>query len=646
MENEKLNASLDLPIYEGNDLGLTYTPQGSVFKVWSPEADMMLLNLYEDDLESEAYFVESMTRDGLGVWAIEVPGDLEGKYYTFQVFINEGWTSPVPDPYTKAVGTNGKRAMVIDMQKTNPPGWETDKRPPLTNPTDIIIYELHIRDLTIAENSSVKHKGKFLGLAEKGTVNPAGLSTALDHIKELGVTHVHLLPVFDFLSVDESNPEEAQYNWGYDPQNYNAPEGSYSTDPADGRVRIRELKQLIKTLHENGLRVIMDVVYNHTGATAESNFNQIFPEYYYRMNPNGSYSNATACGNETASEKPMMRKFMIESTRFWVEEYHVDGFRFDLMGVHDIETMNLISDSLRAIDPTVFIYGEGWAVGKSPLQESLRALKKYASKLKNIAVFNDDTRDGIKGDVFVFDDQGFVSGKPGLKESIKFGIVGATEHPQVHYQEVNKSKKAWAAEPFQCINYASCHDNHTLFDKLKLSNPDEPETELIKMHKLANTIILTSQGVPFLHAGVEMLRTKQGNENSYNAPDPVNQIDWSRKTQYKEVFDYYKNLVALRKNHPAFRMPSNAMIREHLSFLETSDPNLLAYLISGHANGDPWKNILVCFNGNKTTKTLEIPEGRWKIVLQDGVINETGLGEINGGTCQVSGRSALVLFSD
>jgi pullulanase len=641
-ENEKLKALSQLPVYNGTDLGLTYTPEKSTFRVWSPDADMMVVNFYKDGLESESYLVESMERDTLGTWLLEVGGDLEGKFYTFQTFINEGWSSPVPDPYAKAVGTNGKRAMVIDLKKTNPEGWENDQKPPLNNPTDIIIYELHIRDLSVAENSGIQQKGKFLGLTELGTTNQEGLSTGLDHIKELGVTHIHLLPSYDFMSIDESKLEEQKFNWGYDPQNYNVPEGSYSTNPADGRVRIREFKQLIKTLHENGLRVIMDVVYNHTGVTGESNFNQLFPEYYYRMNSNGSFSDASACGNETASEKPMMRKFMIESTKFWAEEYHIDGFRFDLMGIHDIETMNKISESLHAVDSTIFIYGEGWTAGGSPLKETKRALKKYTYKLDNVAAFSDDMRDGVKGHVFTAEDRGFASGNPKLKESVKFGIVAATEHPQIDYEAVNYSKWAWANEPSQCINYVSCHDNHTLYDRLVNSNPKEPEAELIKMHKLANTIILTSQGISFLHAGVEMLRTKQGVENSYNSPDSINQLDWSRKTQYPEVFDYYKKLIALRKNHPAFRMPSKAMIQKHLSFFEIPDSNLIGYQISDHANGDQWETILVYFNGNKESRQIEIPKGNWKIVVQDGIIDENGLGQNSGGAYKISGRSALI----
>ena len=421
------------------------------------------------------------------------------------------------------------------------------------------------------------------------------MSTGLDHIKELGVTHIHLLPSFDFMSIDETKLEEQNFNWGYDPQNYNVPEGSYSTNPADGNVRIREFKQLVKTLHENGLRIVMDVVYNHTGATMESNFNQIFPEYYYRMTPRGGFSDASACGNETASEKPMVRKFIIESVKYWAQEYHIDGFRFDLMGIHDITTMNEVSKALHEIDPTIFIYGEGWTAGDSPLKEKKRALKKYTFKMEGIAAFSDDMRDGVKGHVFTHHDRGFASGNPNSKESVKFGIVAATEHPQINYEAVNYSDYAWAKEPSQCINYVSCHDNHTLLDRLINSNPGEPESELIKMHKLANTIILTSQGVPFLHAGVEMLRTKQGVENSFKSPDSINQIDWSRKTEYLEVVNYYQKLIDLRKNHPAFRMPTKTMIQKHLSFIEMPDSNLIGYQIKGNANDDSWETDFIIF---------------------------------------------------
>ena len=403
-----------------------------------------------------------------GTWVAVLQGEQKGKFYTFRVQINNQWLNEVPDPYAKAVGVNGKRAMVIDQSDTNPDGWKDDKAPGLKNATDAVIYELHIRDASIASNSGITNKGKFLGLTEKGTTNNDGLATGLDHLKELGVTHVHLLPFYDFLSVDETKLDQPQYNWGYEPLNYNVPEGSYATDPYDGATRIKEMKELVKSFHENGLSVVMDVVYNHTMLTEDSYFNQLVPGYYYRQTKEGKFSNATACGNETASERPMMRKFMIESLKYWVKEYHIDGFRFDLMGVHDIETMNIIAKELRRIKPDILLYGEGWTAGASPLPESKRALKRFAYKLDNIAVFSDDIRDGIKGSVFVNEEKGFASGRPGMEESIKFGIVASCKHPQVDYSQSQLFKSPLCHDPSNTITYAECHDNHVLWDKLAI----------------------------------------------------------------------------------------------------------------------------------------------------------------------------------
>ncbi|MEM1119794.1 MAG: type I pullulanase [Bacteroidota bacterium] len=614
----------DYPVYEGTDLGLTFTPQASTFRLYAPPAAKAILRFYEKGVGGEAVEEISMRRGEDGVWAVTVAKNLEGQYYTFQTLINDKWGAEVPDPYVKAVGVNGKRGQVIDFQKTNPEGWENDRRPTLENPTDIILYELHIRDLSMHENSGIQNKGKFLGLTETGTKSPDGAATGIDHIKELGVTHVHLLPSYDYMSIDESTLDNNNYNWGYDPQNYNVPEGSYSTNPYDGAVRVKEFKQMVKTLHDNGLRVILDVVYNHTGVTEGSNFNQLLPGYYYRQNAAGDFSDASACGNETASDRPMMRKFIIESVKHWVKEYHLDGFRFDLMGIHDIETMNQVSAALHEIDSTIFIYGEGWTAGDSPLPENDRALKKYTHRIKNVAAFSDDIRDGLKGSVFDHPDRGFASGKPNMEETVKFGVVASTQHPQINYEKVNYSNEPWAAQPSQAIAYVSCHDNHTLWDRLLNSQPNATEKERIKMDILANTVVLTSQGVPFLHAGVEMLRTKDGEENSYKSPDSINKLDWSRKTKYAPVFETYKKLVQLRKNHSAFRMPTTEMIQEHLKFMDFPEGSLLVgYTISGNANGDSWKDILVLFNGNQVDKPVEIPAGDWTMVVRGGDVNET-----------------------
>ncbi|MDB5018329.1 MAG: pulA [Mucilaginibacter sp.] len=633
------------PVYTGNDLGVNYAPSQTAFKVWAPKASEVKLRLYNAGDGGEPINTASMVKSIQGTWVLTIKRDLKNKYYTFQVMQDGKWLQERPDIYAKAVGVNGKRGMVAHMASTNPENWQNDKKPALKNFTDIIIYETHIRDISISPNSGIEHKGKFLGLAETGTKSPDGEATGLDHIKALGVTHVHLLPSFDFNSIDETKPEANQYNWGYDPLNYNVPEGSYSTNPYDGNVRIKEFKKMVQTLHKNGLRVVLDVVYNHTSDT-NSNFNQFAPGYFYRHNANGSYSNGTGCGNEVASEQAMVRKFMIESVVYWAKEYHLDGFRFDLMGVHDIETMNLISDALHKIDPTIFIYGEGWTAGNSPLAEDLRAVKKNIAMVHEVAVFSDDIRDGIKGGWGDLKEKGFVSGGTGKAGSVKFGIVASTPNKQVDYGKVNYSKAPWAAQPYQTISYVSCHDDNTLWDRLKISNPTASEDDRIKMDKLANAIVLTSQGVSFLHSGVEMLRTKQGIANSYNAPDSINQIDWSRKTKYKAVFEYYKALVALRKHHPAFRMPSTEMISNNLRFIETGDQCLIAYTISNNANGDSWKNILVVLNGNTNERAVKIPAGNWTLAANENGINEKGIRKITGEVMAVSATSAYILFSE
>lgn len=636
----------DYPVYEGSDLGLTYKTELSTFKIWAPSASEVTLRLYDKGDGGDALETISMQASDQGVWIAEVKGNQLGRFYTFQTTVDGQQMEEVPDPYVKAVGVNGKRGMVVDFDQTNPVGWEKDSSPQLREFTDIIIYEVHVRDLSMHPNSGIQNKGKFLGFTEAGTKSPEGEPTGLDHIKSLGVTHVHLLPSYDYLSVDESKLEENEFNWGYDPQNYNVPEGSYSTNPEDGNVRIQEFKQLIKTLHENGLRVILDVVYNHTGKTEDSKFNQLVPGYYYRQDSLGGFSNASACGNETASDRAMMRKFMIESVKHWVQEYHIDGFRFDLMGIHDIETMNQISKELHRIDPSIFIYGEGWTAGDSPLPYENRALKAHGAQLDRVAVFSDDIRDGLKGSVFNHEERGFVSGRPNMEETVKFGIVASTEHPQVDYAKINYSNAPYSKAPTQTITYVSCHDNHTLWDKLAISNTSDSEVERVRMHKLATTIILTSQGVPFLHAGVEMARTKQGVENSFESPDSINQIDWSRKTTYKPLFEYIQALIQLRKNHSAFRMTTQDQVVQNLKFLDPGTPNLVAYTLSNYANGDSWKRILVAFNGNKTNQTMGIPEGQWNVALDGERIDEAGLRTIAGNQLTVPGIAAMILFEE
>lgn len=628
------------PVYQGKDLGLQWSPKQSIFKVWSPSATELELRLYPDAETATPEKTLPLAKGKNGAWAITVPGNLLGKLYTFRAMHQGRWSDEVPDPYAKAVGTNGKRAMVVDLAKTHPQGWGSDKAPVLKSPTDAIVYELHVRDASIADNSGIRNKGLFLGLTEKGTHNAAGQSTGLDHLKALGITHVHLLPSFDYNSVDESQPNKAQYNWGYDPLNYNVPEGSYATNAADGASRIREFKQLVHTFHQNGLGVVMDVVYNHTAQTEKSNFNQLVPGYYYRQNDKGVFSDASACGNETASDRPMMQKFILESLIYWVKEYHVDGFRFDLMGIHDIATMNLIAAELRKIKPGILLYGEGWTAGASPLPANQRAVKANAAQLKGVAVFSDDLRDGIKGSVFDINDKGFASGKPGMEESIKFGITAACQHPQVDYGKVNYSKKPYAAAPGNTVSYCECHDNHVLWDKLELSAKDATEDERRQMHQLALSIVLTSQGISFLHAGTEFLRSKQGVENSYKSSDSINAIDWSLKTQNKAVFEYVKALVAMRRAHPAFRLTTAAQVARLIRFEENLPPQMVAYTLNGAAVKDSWKKIWVCFNGSNQSQQMTMPTGKWNIAIQNNEVAKGGM----AGSITMGAYSCTVLY--
>ncbi len=633
------------PVYLGTDLGVQYTRPETIIKIWSPPAQEMKLKLYKTSSGNDLIEEIACVRDINGVWKAALKGDRKNSYYVFQARIDGKWNDENPDPYAKAVGVNGKRGQIIDFQETDPPGWENDKPPVLKSHTDAILYELHIRDLSVAPNSGIVHKGKFLGLTEWGTKNSEGQSTGIDHIAELGVTHVHLLPAFDFCSVDESKLNIPQYNWGYDPQNYNTPEGSYSTDPENGSVRILEFKKMVQSLHQKNLRVIMDVVYNHTGWTHNSNLDQLVPGYYYRQwEKDGKYSNASGCGNETASDRAMFRKFIIESVTCWAREYHVDGFRFDLMAIHDMETMNLVAAALRAIDHSIIIYGEGWTAGDSPLPIEYRALKMNAQKMNGVAVFSDDIRDAIKGSVFDDKSTGFASGANDKTESVKFGIVAAGKHPQIELSKLNYAKEPYAKNPEEVINYVSCHDNNTLYDKLKISRPDASEADLVKMDKLANTIVMTSQGIPFLDAGVEIKRTKGGEHNSYNKPDSVNQINWGWKYENRELFAYYKELIALRKAHPAFRMQKNEMVQERLVFLPTNDSQLIAYQLKDHANNDSWRQIIVIFNGADLEKNIGLPNGVWKVALQN--YQFTNVEKSLSGNVVAAPYSAMILYQE
>jgi pullulanase len=630
------------PYYVPDDLGAVWQPQHTTFKLWSPGAEAVKLRIFQTGHLEDKQRELDLGKGENGTWVLRIEGDWHGFYYTYQVKIGGKWLAEAVDPYAKTVGVNGKRGMVYRAGAADPEGWTTDKSVTTASPTSAILYEIHVRDATLDPASGILNRGKFLGLAEKGG-RFGRYSTGLDHIKELGVTHVHILPMYDYASVDESKLNEPQFNWGYDPLNYNAPEGSYSTDPYNGEVRVRELKTMVMAMHQAGLGVVMDVVYNHTMFNESSNLEKCVPGYYYRHNPDGSWSNASGCGNETASERAMMRKYMIESLVHWTKEYHLDGFRFDLMGIHDIETMNEIATTLRAINPSIVLYGEGWTSGGSPLPEESRAIKRFAHRLDGIAVFCDDLRDGAKGTVFDHSDTGFASGKPKMEQSIRFGIVAATKHPDVKYAEVNYSKEPFCIEPSSCVNYVECHDNHTLWDRLANSRPDADPLTRMQMHQLSQAIVLTSQGVPFLHAGMEFMRTKNGIENSFNAGDSINMIRWERKAAFYSSYKYTQGLIKMRKEHPMFRLNTSAEIAAQLRFIENTPAGSIAYVLTKGATSDSWARALVAFNGTGKPITIEIPEGKWRIAVKDGAVNKKLGKKIRGTRVTLSPYSALIV---
>ena len=618
---------------------VSYSPEKTQFALFAPnDAKKVVVRIYESGLGGKAVKTVKMSRKANEQWTATVKGDLMGKFYTFDMGNGE-----CPGVFAKAVGVNGKRGAIIDRTKTNPERWCSDKRPIVKSPADLVVYEMHHRDFSIAREDA-KYPGKFLALTEPW---------AIDHLKTLGVNAIHILPSYDYGSVDETRLNEPQYNWGYDPVNYNVPEGGYSTDPYNPEVRIREFKQMVQALHQAGISVILDVVYNHTYDIEHSNFHRTYPDYYYRFTADKKYSNGSGCGNETASDQPMMRKFMIESVKYWINEYHIDGFRFDLMGCHDIETMNEIRKAVDEIDPTIFIYGEGWSAGACAIPNERLGMKANIPQMPGIAAFSDEIRDALRGP---FDDDsktGWIgtgtrilksSELAVMKESLKFGIAGCIAHPQVDMTKVNYSKEPWALEPTQMMSYVSCHDDMCLVDRLKASLPGISEAELIRLDLLAQTTVFTSQGVPFMLSGEELLRTKLGVHNSFESPDSINHLDWGNKTKYPQVFDYYKNLIALRKHHPAFRLGNADLVRKHLEFLDTPE-KVVAYRLKSYAGRDDWRDIIVILNANKTATEVSIPDGRYTIVCQNGVINEQGMGETTGCKASVGPQSALIIHN-
>ncbi len=616
--------------------GVNYTPGASAFTVETNDnAQQVKLRIYKDGQGGKPVKTINMKRDKAGstLWQATVKGNLNGMFYTFDVKYDGKFLGECPGIWATAVGVNGKRGAIVDMDETNPQGWNADKRPNIAA-KDLILYEMHHRDFSIDESGDFTYKGKFLALTEP---------RAIEHLKALGVNAVHILPSFDYASVDETRLDEPQYNWGYDPVNYIVPEGGYSTDPYKPEVRIREFKQMVQALHKAGIKVILDVVYNHTWNIEGSNFQRTRPDYFYRKNADGTYSNGSGCGNETASEREGMRQFMVESVKYWVDEYHIDGFRFDLMGVHDVQTMN----SIRAAVPQdIFIYGEGWSAGSCAYSGDL-AMKANVNKMAGIAAFSDEMRDALRGPWDSNSKAAFLGGVKGNEESLKFGIVGAIQHPGVDYSKVNYSKAPYATEPSQMIAYVSCHDDMCLVDRLKASIKGITIDELIRLDLMAQTVVMTSQGVPFMLSGEEMLRDKKGVHNSYESPDSINHLDWNNLERYPQVMEYYKNLIALRKAHPAFHMGSADMVRRNLDFLPTENC-LVAYHINGsNVPGEQWGDIYVAFNSHKRARTIQVPEGTYTVVCRNIKCDANGIATVKtkGGKVTVPAQSALIIHN-
>ena len=629
--------ALLVPLSINARTGVNYGPSASAFSVeTNTDAQQVKLRIYKDGLGGKPVKTVNMKRalKGGTLWQASVKGDLKGMFYTFDVKYGGKFRGECAGVWATAVGVNGKRGAIVNMAETDPQGWSADKRPSIPA-KDLILYEMHHRDFSIDESGDFTHRGKFLALTEP---------RAIGHLKALGVNAVHILPSFDYASVDETRLDEPQYNWGYDPVNYNVPEGGYSTDPYKPEVRINEFKQMVQALHRAGIKVILDVVYNHTWDIDGSNFQRTRPDYYYRKNADGTYSNGSGCGNETASDREGMRQFMVESVKYWVDEYHIDGFRFDLMGVHDIETMNAIR---AAVPQDIFIYGEGWSAGSCAYPGEKLAMKANIQQMPGIAAFSDCMRDGLRGPWDSNSKAAFLGGVKGYEESIKFGIAGAIQHPGVDYSKVNYSKAPYATEPTQMIAYVSCHDDMCLVDRLKASVKGITIDELIRLDLLAQTVVMTSQGVPFMLSGEEMLRDKKGVHNSYESPDSINHLDWTNLERYPQVMDYYKNLISMRKAHPAFHMGSADMVRRNLDFLPTENC-LVAFHINGrNVPGESWGDIYVAFNAHKRARSIEVPEGTYTVVCRNIKCDQAGLTTVKtkGGKVTIPAQSALIIHN-
>ena len=575
-----------------------------------------------------------MTASINGTWTAVISGDKNGLIYTYRVKV-DGIVREAVDPYVRATTVNGQRGVVVNLAATNPKGW-SKKRPAFSGrATDAVIYELHVRDLSIDTSSGVtaKNAGTYAAFTETKT-SVAGTSTAIASIKELGVTHVELLPVFDYASVDENNPS---FNWGYDPQNYNVPEGSYSSDPTNPTVRILELKSAIQALHDQKLRVNMDVVYNHVFSPASFSQNQIVPGYFFRTDANGNLTNGSGIGNDIASERPMVRKFIVDSVKYWASEYNLDGFRFDLMGLMDIETAKAITAALSKIDKSIIIIAEGWNMGTLPDKD--KAGQMNAALLPGVSMFNDQFRDAIKGSVFDKLDKGFATGKTTSLQSVMVGIAG-----NINYSTFMKLSRNWTTiAPGQSVNYVESHDNLTLADKIVSSVLGATPAQVAQMARFASSIALLAQGMPFIQAGQEFLRSKGGDENSYKSSDAVNSIKWGEKAKNIVTYKYFQGLIALRKAHPAFRLPTAAHVNKSLKFYPVAN-NVVMYSIAGKGVGDSVASFVVIHNPNATVQKIKLPKrGKWSIVVSD---DRAGTSVISTGTMaevSVAGQTTMVL---
>ena len=596
-----------------------YSPSKTQFAFWSNVAEQMEIHLY-DAADAAEYETVALTKGANDFWTASVKGNLAGKYYTVRSFQNGEWAPEAPGIFAKAVSINGQRAAIIDFAATNPEGWAQDVRPAMPDMTDIVVYETHLRDFTMSPNSGIEHKGKFLGLTEEAPLN---------YLKELGITHLQILPMFDYGSIDETTLEKNRYNWGYDPVNYNAPEGGYSTNPADPACRIREAKMMVQALHKAGIRVVMDVVYNHTYDVMGCALGRVVPQYFYRLNEDGTYANGSGCGNETASDHEMYRKFMVESVCYWAREYHIDGFRFDLMGIHDQETMRQIRAALDEIDPTILTYGEGWAAMSPAYPYEELAMKQWTYKMPRVGAFSDDIRNALIGSPFDHD-PGFASGNPAGVKDVMRGLIACPE---------------WSGEPMQHVSYITCHDNYCLRDRIEVSTKDVNEDTRLRMNKLAQTAVLVSQGMSFLYGGEELYRTKQGIDNSYQSPDSINIIPWENLEKYADLHEYYKQMIAIRRAHKGFRLGSAEAVEEHVEFLDADNDQVIVYRVKDLEGIDTAKSLLVILNGSAENVSCELPEmsGECVILAQNGQANVAGLDFAPYDKIDVAPYSATIL---